>query len=80
MEVDAPTWAMWHENLTMHVLFEVSRIMEGAHAHHIACSLQLKFQTSDSRHRDLSTVQSEKKSKKENIEWKSQRIEVSHFC
>ena len=38
LEVHAP--ATWHRIFTMHMLIEVSRILEGAGARHMACSLK----------------------------------------
>ena len=50
---------MWHCMFPMHVLIEVSRILEGASVHHVAWSL--KFGCS---HRDLLTEEKEKQTKK----------------
>ena len=50
---------MWHCMFPMHVLIEVSRILEGANVNHMACSL--KFSSS---HWDLPTEAKEKQAKK----------------
>ena len=53
---------MWHCMFPMHVLIEVSRILEGTSAHHVEWSL--KFGLS---RRDLSTEE-KKKTNKEKIQ------------
>ena len=65
LEVHVP--ATWHGIFIMHMLIEVSRILEGAGACHVACSL--KF---GSPHRDLLTEE-KKKTTKENIQRKKSR-------
>jgi hypothetical protein len=58
---------MWHGIFTMHMLIEVSRILEGAGAHHVAWSLKFGFP-----HQDLLTE--EKKIKQRKYQMKKQGI------
>ena len=62
LEVIVPT--KWHRIFTLDLLIEVSRILEGVHACHMACSL--KFQTNDSPTGTF-RLKRKKKTAKENI-------------
>jgi hypothetical protein len=57
LEVHAP--ATLHGIFTMHMLIEVSRILEGAGARHVACSLKFGCP-----HRDLPTEEKKKQQRK----------------